>query len=385
MSANRVFPLATALAGLLAMACAMGIGRFVYTPILPAMMEGLGMSAAAAGWIASANYLGYLLGAVLAAYGWATGRERMIVLAGLAATAGLLLAMGAAGSVWILAFIRFAAGIASAFVMVFVSSIVLGHAARSGRPGVQSVHFAGVGTGIAASALLVGGLHAAGLDWRAGWFASGLLTLAMLAIVLSLLPRSPKGETGASLREPALVWTTPLRAVTLAYGIFGFGYIITATFLVAIVREGGGGAAFESLVWLVTGCAAAVSVAAAQPFAARFGLRAVFFVGCLIESAGVAASVLLPLPVGPLVGGFLLGATFVVVTAYGLQLGRAMAPKNQRRIFAFMTASFGLGQILGPVAAGYLAELTGDYTAASLAAAAALVVSALLAARSGAG
>jgi predicted MFS family arabinose efflux permease len=371
-------PYIVAIAGLIGMAAAMGIGRFAYTPILPAMMEGLGQDAATAGLIASANYLGYLAGAILAAYGWAAGLERRMVLAGLAANAALLVAMALGDTAWLFALVRFLAGLASAFVMVFGAAIVLSHGAAAGNPRVQSIHFAGVGIGMTLSALMVGAIDAAGGDWRANWWAmAGLATLALL-VVPAILPAGPASSAGAEpdMREPKLVWTRQLTAVMLAYGIFGFGYIITATFLVAIVRGEGGGAALEAAVWSVTGVAAAVSVAAGQPFVARFGLVAVFVGGCLLEAFGVAASVLLPSPAGPLVGGVLLGGTFVMITAYGLQLGRTLAPRSGRRVFAFMTAAFGIGQVAGPVAAGYLSDMTGSYTLASLCAAAALLAAA---------
>ena len=175
-----------------------------------------------------------------------------------------------------------------------------------------------------------------------------------------------------------MVWTRPLLLLTFAYGLFGFGYIVTATFLVAIVRESGGSSAAEAGVWLFTGLAAAPSVALWNPFARRFGLIATFIAGCIAEAVGVAASVLLPMPFGPLIGGVLLGLTFVMITAYGLQAGRAYAGRSPRRAFALMTAAFGVGQIVGPVIAGNLAHLTGDYVLGSLSAVLALLIASAL-------
>ena len=365
--------LATAVAGSIAMAVAMGLGRFFYTPVLPAMMAGLGLSPTEAGWIASANYAGYLIGAILAAWGWAEGIERKVALFGLIATALLLLAMGLSSDVLVMSLIRFLAGIASAFVMVFTSAIVLSHGLAAGKSWVQSSHFGGVGVGITASALMFGLIILGQGGWRIAWFLAAVLACVGIAVVTRYLP-SDVVRSGPAKKEPQLVWTAPLMALTLAYGIFGFGYIVTATFLVAIVRDGGGSSLFEASVWLFTGLAAAPSVAYWMPVVRRLGLIHVFTIGCVVEALGVAASVLLPLPVGPIIGGVLLGGTFIMVTAFGLQVGRQLVGESPRRALAMMTAAFGVGQILGPVVAGYLADWTGSYTWASLAAAAGLLI-----------
>ena len=359
--------LLTAIAGALAMAVAMGLGRFFYTPVLPAMMTGLGLGPTEAGWIASANYVGYLLGAILAAYGWAEGIERKVALLGLVATALLLLAMGVSSNVVVLAIIRFLAGLASAFVMVFTSAIVLSHGLAAGKPWVQSSHFGGVGLGITISAVMFSLIILADSGWRMAWIMAAVLAFTGLAVVVRYLPRDVV-RAGPAKKERPLVWTPALIALTIAYGIFGFGYIVTATFLVAIVRDGGGSSLFEAGVWLATGIAAAPSVAYWMPAVRRVGLANVF-------ALGVAASVLVPLPAGPIIGGVLLGGTFIMVTAFGLQLGRQLAPESPRRALALMTAAFGIGQILGPVVAGYLADWSGTYTWASLAAAVGLLAS----------
>lgn len=369
--------LVIAVAGGVAMAVAMGLGRFFYTPVLPAMMTGLGLGPAEAGWIAAANYVGYLVGAVAAAYGWAEGIERRVALSGLVATAALLLLMAVSNNVALIAAIRFLAGLASAFAMIFTSSIVLSHGLAAGRGSVQSVHFGGVGSGIAISSAMFALVVYSGGDWRAAWLAATALAVAGIVFVARVLPATVMRD-GPVRPEPPVRWTLALALLTLSYGGFGFGYVITATFLVAIVREAGGSVGFEAAAWLVTGLAGAVSVAAWAPVARRIGVVNVYVAGCLVQAVGVAASVLLPSPVGPLLGGLLLGATFIMVTAYGLQAGRALSPQSPRRAFALMTAAFGVGQIVGPLVAGYLADLTGSYAPGSIAAALALVACALL-------
>ncbi|WP_438752598.1 MFS transporter [Pararhizobium sp. O133] len=372
---------ATAVAGAIAMAVAMGFGRFSYTPILPGMMAGLGLSPADAGIIASANFIGYLAGAVAAGYGWAAGRERLISLSGLFATAILLLAMGLTSSLTAFSVIRFLAGVASAFTMIFTSAIVLSRGLAAGNPHVQATHFGGVGIGIAVSSVMVFLLPAQGFGtvagWQASWFGGAVIAFAGTAIVAMLLPRGP-AVGASSVREKPLIWTRPLVVVTLTYGLFGFGYVITATFLVAMARQGATDHTVEFLAWLITGLSSAVSVFLWRYAVPRLGIVGVYLAGMFVEAIGLVLVVALPSPAAPLIGGLMLGATFIMVTAYGLQIGRALAPQSPRKALAFMTAAFGVGQIIGPLVAGWLAQGSGSFGLPTLLAAGVLLFCAAL-------
>ena len=157
---------AVALGGMIAMAAAMGIGRFVYTPILPVMMTALELSKAQAGFIASANFLGYLAGALLAALSALPGPRRRWLLGALVASGATTMAMSATTSMVAFLVLRFIGGAASALVLVLASALVLEHLALLRRPQLSALHFAGVGVGIAVSAVAVSAGLAAGADWR---------------------------------------------------------------------------------------------------------------------------------------------------------------------------------------------------------------------------
>lgn len=371
--------LGLATGGLLAMAAAVGVGRFLYTPILPRMAEALGLSQTATGALASANFLGYLAGAV-AASAALPGSRRAWLLAMLAASAATTAAMGWVDSVAAFAALRFAGGAASAFALVFSSALVLDRLAASGRGALGALHFAGVGAGIAGSSLLVSALVAAGGDWRTLWIAGGAASFACLVAAFALIPDAPEPPRAAARGGP---WSAALRAMAVAYGLFGFGYVITATFLVAIVRATPGLERVEPAIWLLVGLAAAPSTALWSAAARRLGNAGAFALAAAIEAAGVAASVLSTSPPGVVAAAVLVGGTFMGLTSLGLMEGRRLAQGDPRRVLGVMTAVFGLGQIVGPAFAGALRDRTGSFLLPSVAASAALLAAASLALRAG--
>jgi len=373
-------PRLLAIGGLIAMASAIGIGRFIYTPILPPMAEGLHLTKGAAGLIASANFLGYLAGAVAAASPRLQGNPRAWLLVALAVSAATTAAMAWPDGMSAFLALRFIGGVASAYVLVLASSLVLERLAASGHRGLSAVHFAGGGTGIAVSALLTWGLAVAQLGWRAMWIGGGVLSLAGLAVVAALVPgRDPARPAAANAATGP--GDARLRRLTIAYGLFGFGYVITVTFIVVIVRGSPQAAPIEPAFWLVLGLAAIPSVALWVAAARRFGAMQAFAAAAIVEAAGVFASVAWPTITGLLVACALLGATFMGLTALGLIAARDLAPGNPRRWVAILTSAFGLGQIVGPIVAGYGFDLTGSFFLPSMAAVAALVVSAVLVSR----
>ena len=366
-------PLTIALGGLLAMAAGIGVGRFVYTPILPPMVEALGLSKAEAGLIASANFVGYLAGALLAAMRL-PGSRRSWLLAGLTLNALFLAAMAVTTSLTLFLLLRLVAGVASAFCLIFSSALVLDRLAGAGRSGLSAVHFAGVGIGIAVSAAAVASLA----DWRSMWLASTVLAVAAGVAVAVMIPadeaRAPTAGQATRGRLSAGFFI-----LAVAYFLFGFGYIITATFLIDIVRGSPAIRHLEAYAWVLVGLGAAPSVLLWGALGQRIGILKAFAAAALVEAFGVVASVLWLETTGVVVAALALGGTFMGLTALGLIAAREAGSGDPRGRIALMTASFSLGQILGPAFAGFVYDATGSLVWPSLLAAAGLVAAAILA------
>ncbi|MCW5635151.1 MAG: YbfB/YjiJ family MFS transporter [Rubrivivax sp.] len=363
------------LVGIVALAVAMGIGRFAFTPLLPLMLRDGSLTPDAGAEWAAANYAGYLAGALTAAR---VGRApRRGLLAGLAGIVLTTLAVAAAGG-WAGAALRFASGVFSAWTLVCASAWCLGELAQRGRASRGAWIFTGVGVGIAAAGALAwwGGRQSAALLWLEMGLLAAIGSAAVGWVLLRArfhTPRCANDSRGAG-NSPAAPAAAPSATTTrapqpagagqgarqgarqgalvLCYGAMGFGYIAPATFLPAMAREQVDDPLVFGLTWPLFGLAAAVSVAVAARWLAAWPRRRVWALAHAAMALGTA------LPLANLAGrslaalaasALLVGGTFMVATMAGLQLAREQRPADPTPLLARMTASFAAGQIAGPL------------------------------------
>ncbi len=363
----------TALAGLAALAVAMGIGRFAFTPLLPMMQQDAGLSVAAGGWLASANYLGYLAGAL-----WA-GAMRVdaatAVRAGLAAIglATLAMALDAGFAAWVV--LRAVAGVASAWVLIYTSAWCLERLAPLGRPILAGVLYAGVGAGIVVAGLLCVLLMAMRAGSASAWLVLGVGSLAVTALLWPVFVSSR--EKTAKVDAPHR-WSWAQARLVLAYGAYGFGYIIPATFLPVMARDVVSDPAVFGWAWPVFGVAAVLSTLGVALLSGRYGNRAAWIGSHAVMALGVAAPVVWSGIGGIVLSALCVGGTFVVITMVGLQEARSVAGTQAPRLMAAMTAAFAAGQIAGPLAVSLMLGAGGNFSTALLVACGLLAAGALL-------
>lgn len=377
-----------AFAGMAALAVVMGIGRFAFTPILPMMQDDVGVTIVAGGWLASANYFGYLLGA-LAATVWPL-RGSAVLSIGMLGIAAVTFAMGVTAdyTAWIV--LRFAAGVASALAFIAVTMRCMWALAEYGKPQLNGVVYAGVGSGIAGAGLLCLALMygQAGSAWA--WMILGAAALMATLFVLPVLTAVIMPGTAAA--PVAMRGNLSGRAAwfVLCYGIAGFGYIIPATFLPVMAKAVVPDVALFGWSWPVFGVAALLSTLIAAAHAKTVGHGRVWIISHWLMACGVVLPALLPGLLVMIISALLVGGTFVVTTMTSLQVARETSGANAARLVAAMTASFALGQILGPIVAGLLFDAgygfaSGLWLAGTLVALSALILGRVIPARTVAG
>lgn len=364
ISAARRVPAAlhVAVAGLAALAVSQGIGRFAMTPILP-LMQQEGLSLSEGGWLAAANYLGYLIGALSTI--WLRLNPSVAIRAALVVIGVATLAMGLLDGFGAWLVLRFLAGVASGWVLVLVSAWTLERLAEASRPQLAGLLYTGVGTGVA----VAGVVCLFGFRADANWISLGAIALLAAAATWGVF----SFEHEPRLDEPA-----PARSggwlLILTYGAYGFGYIVPATFLPAMARQIVADPLAFGSAWPVLGVAAAASTLVASTF--TINPRRVLVICMLLLALGVAAPLLVPGLAGILLSAVLVGATFVTMTLAGMQEARRMHGSAARPLMAAMTAAFAVGQLIGPVLVALSQAIPHGFTLVLGSATAGLLISA---------
>ncbi|HZU12477.1 MAG TPA: YbfB/YjiJ family MFS transporter [Chloroflexota bacterium] len=378
-SPDRPVPVRVLLGGVLALAAAMGVGRFVYTPLLPAMERATHLGTGPAGLLASANYAGYLAGALLFTLVTLGVRRHLTVGVALAlvAVTTALMATTTNFSAW--SAIRFASGIASAAVFILASDAVLAVLRRTGHASLAGWLYSGVGLGIAASGVIVH-MAAGAAGWQQGWIAVAVLAAIIAYPAWSSLSAAFRiGETDRHAEAGAMPPVrTALGLLLAAYTLEGAGYIVTGTFLVAIVDRAPGLSGVGWAVWVVVGLAAVPSTVIWSAASGRLGSAPVLSLVYLTQACGI----LLPAFAGgapaAFIAAILFGGTFLAVAALTLSLAARLFPARSAAVIGLLTVGFGVGQIVAPPLAGLTAGPTHDFRPALIAASAAVLLASAL-------
>jgi predicted MFS family arabinose efflux permease len=350
-----------ALACALALAVALGVGRFAFTPLLPLMLASGELDIRHGGWLASANYAGYFVGAMSCA-AIRADHARMVRF-GLAATVVLTLLMGVTNAFWFWALVRFAAGVVSAWTFVFASQWGLKRLAELGAHGLSGVIYAGPGVGIIITGLL--GAAAASVHPAYVWIA--FAALAAVAGVSAWRPfdhdvarlQSPStGKIGGRSSRRQAAWLIVL------YGLPGFGYIITATFLPVIARHALPGSPWPDLFWPVFGVALSVGALIAARLPLGWDNRLLMAGSYVLQAMGIASGILFPTTLGFALGSLLVGLPFTAITLFAMREARRLRGEHAAGLMGYATAAYGLGQILGPIVAAPIAAQTGSFSLA---------------------
>ncbi|HDR8982069.1 TPA: YbfB/YjiJ family MFS transporter [Burkholderia vietnamiensis] len=422
-----------ALACMVGLAVALGVGRFAFTPLLPLMLADGSIGLRAGSWLASANYAGYFVGALSCA-ALPVAPARMVRF-GLAATVLLTAAMGVGHLLPAWLAVRFVAGVVSAWTFVFVSQWGLRRLAELHAPEWSGVIYAGPGVGIVLTGLIGGAL--AGHRAAPGWLGFAALSALLSAAIWRTFGRAPAPVAPAAAVAPAPAASavpaahTPAAAVTPAavpataapaptapataapaptapataapaptapaptappdarrrradaawlvalYGMPGFGYIITATFLPVIARAAlPAGSPWPDLFWPMFGAALIVGAIAAARLPGHWDNRLLLAAGCTTQALGIAAGIVWPNAAGFSIGSVLLGLPFTAITLFAMREARRLHGERAAGLMGYATASYGVGQILGPLVAAPLTARFGSFSPALWVAAGALLAGA---------
>ena len=386
---------AIALIGMYCMAVVMGFGRFLFTATLPDIMIQLSLSTTIAGWLASINYIGYFIGALIAMFVPPRLTWHMLILWTIVSviTTILLVVPNMSLNLWYV--IRLISGIASGVAMILSSSLVIQSFSVERRSVLSAVHYAGIGVGISASAILTWWLLTIGYHFDVIWLVAGMISLPVLWLLYAIRPidsivsKPDNNQTSSlhqtyinfkrSLYEALAGHSKPVALLLISYMLAGFGYITSATFLpvMAAQRLTTQNSAGLS-IWLVVGIFAMLSNPIWGALAKRIGEVKTLMGLTLLQAFGMYLPIGIDGTIGLYGNAMILGLTFVGMVSMTLTIIKNINPIYSNLLIGLATLAYAIGQFIGPLVTVALAGENDNFNAGLLVAAIGLLIGLIL-------
>ena len=380
--------------GLYCLAVVMGYGRFLFTATLPDIMSELSLTTTIAGWLASVNYMGYFIGSLIAMFVPHRLTWRALILGTLLSiiTTLLLFLPNLPLSLWYV--IRLFAGIASGIGMILGSSFIIQSFSTHKRSLLSTVHYAGIGVGISASAILTWWLLNLDLHFYSIWLVAGLTSLPLLVLLYAIRPdgvlqgnalnKKPSIKQTyinfkRSLYEAMVGQAKAVLLLSLSYVLAGFGYITSATFLpVMAAKQLPTQTHAGLLIWLVVGVFAMLSNPLWGALAKRIGETKTLIGLTLLQALGMFVPLWFAGAFGLYINAAILGATFVGIVSMTLNIIKNINPAYSNLLIGLATLAYAVGQFLGPLVTVALAGAKDNFDAGLLVAGAGLLLGLVL-------
>jgi MFS family permease len=352
------------LAGILSIIVGIGVARFVFTSLLPPMLEDY-LSLTFAGVLASINFVGYLSGSIFATLIKDINTKVKYFRIGMVISIATTLVLGLSDNNTFWAISRIIAGFGAAMALVVGSAIVMTKLKMDNKTKAMGIHFSGIGFSILVTDLIARAVLSYGGDWRDAWlvlsifgFFAAIYSIYILSFDKEIKQNVVKHKFDKSLFTPFVI------LLTIAYFTEGVGFVVQATFLPDIINSLEGLKGYGSFTWTLVGIAGVPSCIIWMTLAHRFGSVNIIIIAMLTQIVGILISALTTNVYLNLFSGVLYGGTFVGLVALFMNLGGKIAGKNPVVLMGAFTTAYGVGQVTAPLYSVKFVEVFNSYAPA---------------------
>ncbi|WP_053020730.1 YbfB/YjiJ family MFS transporter [Staphylococcus haemolyticus] len=349
---------------MLALMIPMSISRFAYTPILPFMQQDTSMNNQNAGLLATFNYLGYLMGAIIPMFITIKSKVFDLKLYVMINVISVIL-MGFSEHFLIWSVLRIIAGITSGTIFVVASNVALEALRMANKQSISGILYSAVGIGIFSSSIFIF-LYTQAQTWKATWIILGVVALMAGIIILTSMKDNPsisKHSTSSNQNQGKALNRAFIIPFSIAYFFEGAGYIVTGTFLVALIKTIPAYADYAALSWMFVGLGAMPATLIWSLFAEKIGYKKAIYSALILQIISVGLPIFSHHMLGLIVASMLFGATFLGLTTLFMSKSQElMYHTNQKlNLVSLLTVIYSVGQMIAPMIAGVLIGDSNNY------------------------